>query len=203
MSFVDVVRVVVIVANTVLFAFLAFDLIARASRNTTKGLRRIRLASGAACAAVALGGVQRLLLQAIHLDAVSGSLTDFVLEDQALVQSIIVAALGIFAWRSLRKVESDVMTAESLLAAFGSEVGDVDWSAVSLTRRQEEVLKLVGRGVVGDAQLADELGVSTETVRSHVKAVMKKVGVSSRIELAVAIHRHPIPAPDGPFHPSG
>lgn len=203
MSILDLVRVTVIVANTVLFAFLAYDLFARATRSTTKGLRRIRLASGAACAAVALGGVQRLLLQAIHLDAVSVSFTDFVLEDQALVQSVVVAALGIFAWRSLRKVEADVMTAESLLNAFGAEVGDVDWSEVNLTRRQEEVLKLVGRGVVNDAQLADELGVSTETVRSHVKAVMKKVGVSSRIELAVAIHRRPIPASEGPTHPSG
>lgn len=203
MSFLDLIRVLVIAGNTVLFAYLAFDLLSRASRPSSRGLRRIRLASGAACAAVSLGGLQRLLLQAIHLDAISPSFLDFVLEDQALIQSLLVGALGIYAWRSLRRVETDVKTAESLLAAFGTEIGEVDWSEVNLTRRQEEVLRLVGRGVVNDAQLADELGVSTETVRSHVKAVMKKVGVSSRIELAVAIHRRPIPASEHPLHPSG
>ncbi len=56
-----------------------------------------------------------------------------------------------------------------------------------LTPRQEEVLKLLERGR-STVQIADELQVSRETVRNHVRHLLHALGASSRLE-AVAFAR--------------
>lgn len=57
----------------------------------------------------------------------------------------------------------------------------------TLTSREWEVLDLICSGGSTD-EIADELVLSVETVRSHVKSILRKVGVSSRKE-AVAYAR--------------
>jgi DNA-binding NarL/FixJ family response regulator len=52
----------------------------------------------------------------------------------------------------------------------------------SLTRREREVLELLGRGRK-NAEIAHVLHISTETARTHAKHVYSKLGVSSRAEL--------------------
>jgi PAS domain S-box-containing protein len=56
-----------------------------------------------------------------------------------------------------------------------------------LTPRQAEVLKLLERGR-STIQIADELHVSRETVRNHVRHLLHALGASSRLE-AVAVAR--------------
>ena len=56
-----------------------------------------------------------------------------------------------------------------------------------LTPRQAEVLRLLERGR-STAQMAEELGLSRETVRNHVRHLLHSLGASSRLE-AVAIAR--------------
>ena len=62
-----------------------------------------------------------------------------------------------------------------------------------LTPRQAEVLRLLELGR-STAQIADELHLSRETVRNHVKHLLQAVGVSSRLE-AVAVARGDAVAP--------
>jgi PAS domain S-box-containing protein len=57
-----------------------------------------------------------------------------------------------------------------------------------LTPRQAEVLRLLERGHSTN-QIARELHLSLETVRNHVRHLLKALGVHSRIE-AVALARH-------------
>jgi PAS domain S-box-containing protein len=54
-----------------------------------------------------------------------------------------------------------------------------------LTPRQAEVLELLERGR-STKQIADELHLSIETVRNHIRHLMRSIGAHSRIE-AVAI----------------
>lgn len=61
-----------------------------------------------------------------------------------------------------------------------------------LTPRQMEVLRLLERGHT-TAQMAQELHLSIETVRNHVAAILRTLGVHSRVE-AVAIGRRELPA---------
>ena len=58
----------------------------------------------------------------------------------------------------------------------------------SLTPRQSEILRLLERGKSTD-QIADELHLSKETVRNHIRHMLQALGVHSRLE-AVALARH-------------
>jgi PAS domain S-box-containing protein len=57
-----------------------------------------------------------------------------------------------------------------------------------LTPRQSEVLRLLDRGH-STAQIAEELHLSLETVRNHIRHLMRALGVHTRLE-AVAVARH-------------
>lgn len=58
----------------------------------------------------------------------------------------------------------------------------------SLTPRQAEILRLLERGRSTD-QIAEELHLSKETVRNHIRHMLQALGVHSRLE-AVALARH-------------
>jgi DNA-binding CsgD family transcriptional regulator len=58
-----------------------------------------------------------------------------------------------------------------------------------LTRREREVLELVAEGMSNRA-LAERLGISEHTVKSHVGALLGKLGAATRAELvAIAVRR--------------
>jgi PAS domain S-box-containing protein len=54
-----------------------------------------------------------------------------------------------------------------------------------LTPRQTEILRLLQRGY-STQQIASELHLSTETVRNHVRHLLRALGVHSRIEAVAA-----------------
>lgn len=61
---------------------------------------------------------------------------------------------------------------------------------VSLTPRQAQVLHLLARGCSTE-QMADELGVAVDTVRNHIRAILRRLGVHSRLEAVIEAHeRH-------------
>jgi DNA-binding NarL/FixJ family response regulator len=56
-----------------------------------------------------------------------------------------------------------------------------------LTPRQAEVLRLLEHGR-STQQIADDLHLSLETVRNHIRGILRALGVHSRLE-AVAVAR--------------
>ncbi len=54
-----------------------------------------------------------------------------------------------------------------------------------LTPRQRDVLRLLARGSTTD-QIAEELYIARETVRNHIRAVLRALGVHSRVEAIAA-----------------
>lgn len=54
----------------------------------------------------------------------------------------------------------------------------------SLTTREREVLQLIAAGV-GNAQIAQRLGIAGKTVGNHVSAIFAKLGVATRAEAIV------------------
>jgi DNA-binding NarL/FixJ family response regulator len=78
---------------------------------------------------------------------------------------------------------------EHVVGVFG-QVSDIveephEHPQLPLTPRQAEVLELLERGR-STKQIAEELHVSTETVRNHIRHLLRAVGAHSRLE-AVAI----------------
>ena len=56
--------------------------------------------------------------------------------------------------------------------------------ARELTPRQAEVLRHLASGCSTD-QIAARLGISVETVRNHIRDLLKRLGVHSRLEAVV------------------
>ncbi|HEX4259379.1 MAG TPA: response regulator transcription factor [Streptosporangiaceae bacterium] len=64
----------------------------------------------------------------------------------------------------------------------------------ALSPREREVLGLVTRGH-SNRQIARELGIGDETVKTHVSSVLAKLGVQDRIQAAIFALRHEAASP--------
>lgn len=62
--------------------------------------------------------------------------------------------------------------------------------AIPLGRRQQEVAELVAAGATV-AEAARHIGISAETVRSHLRVVYRRLGARSRVELLRALESNP------------
>lgn len=60
---------------------------------------------------------------------------------------------------------------------------------VNLSERELEVLRLLTAGQT-NREISDKLFVSAETVKSHVSAVIGKLGVRDRTQAAIFATRH-------------
>jgi DNA-binding CsgD family transcriptional regulator len=82
----------------------------------------------------------------------------------------------------------DVLTGVAVVVepATAAEIAPIIVQAYDLTDREQQITRLIARGA-GTAEIADELFLSTHTVRDHVKAIFAKVGVSSRGELVAKL----------------
>ena len=72
-----------------------------------------------------------------------------------------------------------------LLAAFSESTGRPPAQPIApLTDREEGVLLTVARGRT-NSEIADELHISLSTVKTHLTALMNKLGARNRVELAM------------------
>lgn len=117
------------------------------------------------------------------LGALRAGARGFLLKDagpQLLVQAIHAAAHG------------DALIAPNvtrrLLAAFADRAPATPTHPIHpLTDREEEVLVLVAHGRT-NAEISAELFIGLSTVKSHVAALMTKLAVRNRVELAIWAH---------------
>lgn len=85
-----------------------------------------------------------------------------------------------------------VFDGEHVVGVFG-QVADIleephAHPELHLTSRQAEVLELLERGR-STREIAEELHLSTETVRNHVRHLLRAVGAHSRLEAAAIANR--------------
>jgi DNA-binding NarL/FixJ family response regulator len=68
-------------------------------------------------------------------------------------------------------------------------------SVPSLTDREVEVLRLVARGLA-NREIAEKLVISENTVKNHVRNILEKLHLHSRVEAAVFAHQQHLLATD-------
>jgi DNA-binding NarL/FixJ family response regulator len=59
---------------------------------------------------------------------------------------------------------------------------------VRMTRREREVIELISEGL-SNKEIAKRLNIATHTVKSHVRNVMEKLALHTRLQIAAYAHR--------------
>jgi two-component system, NarL family, nitrate/nitrite response regulator NarL len=98
------------------------------------------------------------------------------MEPEDLLQQLRMAAEG-------RLVISEALT-PALARALGREHQDDQASLASLTAREREILRLIARGL-SNKMIANRLDIAEGTIKVHVRNMLKKLGLRSRVEAAV------------------
>lgn len=116
------------------------------------------------------GGAQGYLLKDMEPDDLIGSLTDIVAG-----QTIVAKELTMVLARALRGDDP--------------ETASVTTDIENLTPREREILCLLADGQ-SNKVIARNLGISDGTVKLHVKAILRKLKIHSRVEAAVIAVEH-------------
>ena len=81
---------------------------------------------------------------------------------------------------------------ESLFSQIAKEVDGQEparvLEAVRMTPREREVIDLIGEGL-SNKEIAQRLNIATHTVKSHVRNVMEKLALHTRLQIAAYSHR--------------
>jgi len=109
-------------------------------------------------------GAQGYLLKDMEPDELVGALRDIVKGKNVVAQNM-----------------TDVLTR---MAQGKSAESNVDAAFADLTPRETEILSLLAEGQ-SNKVIARNLGISDGTVKLHVKAILRKLNIHSRVEAAV------------------
>jgi len=176
-------RFALVAINALAFAALLGLSVRFMRREPSQRVRRLWMVVSLISGALIVGSLQRLVLQGTTLGWLSQAATTGVIEGWQVVQSLVVVALALTAFATVRRVAESMSASERIAGSMLDRVGHVDLDRIDLTKREQEVLAAIGSGLLTDAELAEDLHISPNTVQTHVKRLLRKTGLNRRQDL--------------------
>lgn len=129
------------------------------------------------------------------MDALRAGASGFLLKDapaEELISAVRHVASGdaVLAPATTARLVQHFVDAAPKPASEGSaSEGSASASArfASLTDREREVTRLIARGLT-NPEIAAELFLSETTIKTHVRAILRKLGARDRIQIVIAAH---------------
>jgi len=121
------------------------------------------------------------------LTALRAGAAGFLLKDEGpeeLIRAVRAAAAG----DSVLSPQVTGAVVARMIQGFRPASPELDARIGRLTDRERQVLTVIGEGL-SNQDIADRLGITLGTVKSHVEAVLGKTGASGRVQAALLAHR--------------
>jgi len=118
---------------------------------------------------------------------VNAGVAGFILKDATLDEFVGTIRAVAAGTRVLPPTMTTTLFSQIVLAAVKRDPAALS-EAVRMTTREREVVTLIALGN-SNKQIASELGVATDTVKSHVRNIMDKLMLHSRLQIAVYAHQ--------------
>jgi DNA-binding NarL/FixJ family response regulator len=119
-------------------------------------------------------------------DFVNAGVEGFILKDASLddfVETIRTVARG----ERVRPARMPGSLYSQIAAPAVSRGAEATLESVRMTQREREVIALIAAGM-SNKEIAARLEIATDTVKSHVRNVMDKLALRSRLQIAAYAH---------------
>jgi DNA-binding CsgD family transcriptional regulator len=131
-----------------------------------------------------VSSIQRIGIQVARTELLDASWEEFFLRDFQLLLSLVAMAAALYALTRVRSAVASLEDRERMLSVLTDKASsEIDVSTWSLTSRESHVLETIVAGQTSDQEIADALFISTATAATHVRNILKKTGLSSRMDL--------------------
>jgi DNA-binding CsgD family transcriptional regulator len=182
-----IVMTIWVAVNGVLFGWLFFHALRIHRRTVSQLSGLLALVLALVSATFVIGSIQRLGLQAVEADLLPEGARTFFLTAWQLVLTAMGTTVAIVVLPRIGRAVGVLDRSERMVNVLIEQTPhDVDPAGWGLTRREHEVLELIGRGELSDAAIAEALFISAATAATHVRNILRKTGFSSRNELMFA-----------------
>ena len=173
-----------VIVNLLLFSVLLVYAVPLQRRWRSTSMGFVATALVLVAGTVLVASIQRLGVQAARAGLVPAVWEDFFLTAYQVVLSLIGTAAGVYALTRLRSGIRRLEDGERMLSVLTENVPvDIDVSGWRLTERESQVLRTIVSGRTSDEQIAEALFISTATAATHVRNILRKTGLSSRMDL--------------------
>lgn len=131
-----------------------------------------------------VSSIQRIGIQAARTELLDASWEEFFLRDFQLLLSLVATAAALYALTRVRSAVASLEDRERMLSVLTDKASsEIDVRTWSLTSRESHVLETIVAGQTSDQEIANALFISTATAATHVRNILKKTGLSSRMDL--------------------
>jgi DNA-binding NarL/FixJ family response regulator len=126
--------------------------------------------------------VHEEIMEFVHAGVSGFIMKDATLEDLVNTVRKVVAGANVLPPQMTSSLFSQI--ARDAVASGGPAVLE----AVRMTPRERQVINLISEGL-GNKQIAARLHIATHTVKSHVRNIMEKLALHTRLQIAAYAHR--------------